>query len=178
MLKEIVTGLPVPLFDRFNEELDDARVGEPYRIQELSLLLESIQKEIDNLLNTRLPPRPQAILNWEPLSEPQTVLDFGLPALSALSSSNPVDVALLCRTIVGKIASFEPRLQEPKLDLHAVEDDPAALTGTLRGLVRLNRIDHPVNFPVSLRRHGGAVTLFPAQEVRSQVRNRELPIME
>ena len=50
-----VAGLAVPLFDRFDEERDDSRMSEPYKIHELQLVLESIQKEIENLLSTRLP---------------------------------------------------------------------------------------------------------------------------
>ena len=41
----LVAGLAVPLFDRFIEDLDDRRIVEPYRVQDLSLLLESIQRE-------------------------------------------------------------------------------------------------------------------------------------
>jgi type VI secretion system protein ImpF len=148
-VKKQTASLPVPLFDRFAEDLDDARVREPYRIQELPLLLESIQKEIGNLLNTRLPPRLQAADNWEPISVPQTVLDYGLPSFSALSSANPSDVALLCRTIEGKIIAFEPRLESPRLELRAVEDDHTRMMGVLYGVVRLNTVSYPVNFPVT-----------------------------
>ena len=90
-----MVGAPVPLFDRFAEELDDVRVVEPYRVQDRSLLLESIQREIEKLLNTRLPPRKPPAVAWEPISEPQTVLDYGLPTLSPLSSGRPPDSTLL-----------------------------------------------------------------------------------
>jgi len=160
--KEVHTGLPVPLFERF-EEWDDARIGEPYRIQNIDLLRESIQREIGNLLNTRLTPRLQAEWSTAPHAGPQTVLDYGLPELASLSASNPFDVLLLSRTVVEKISVFEPRLENPQLELHPVAGDPTALEGVLRGVVRLSRVVHPVDFPVCFRPHGEtAVLLHPA----------------
>jgi type VI secretion system lysozyme-like protein len=159
----MVAGLPVPLFDRFLEEVDDRRIVEPYRIQSLELLLESIQREIENLLNTRLPPRLLPITSWEPISEPQTVLDYGLPGFSPLSSGSPTDSTLLRATILRKIACFEPRLLDPYLELRDDPDDPAGMIGTLRGMVRLDKINQPVCFPVSLRDHGESAVILPAE---------------
>ena len=159
----LVAGVPVPLFDRFAEDLDDARIAEPYRIHSLELLLESIQKEIENLLNTRLPPRRRPVTSWEPISEPQTVLDYGLPAFSPLSSGSPTDSTLLKETILRKIASFEPRLIDPQLELQNDPDDPAGMTGILRGKVRMDHMNQPVCFPVSLRDHGESATILPAE---------------
>jgi type VI secretion system lysozyme-like protein len=156
-------GLPVPLFDRFLEDLDDRRIAEPYRIQSLELLLESIQKEIEHLLNTRLPPRRGPATSWEPVSEPQTVLDYGLPAFSPLSSGSPTDTRLLRETILKKIAAFEPRLIDPQLELQNDPEDPAGMIGTLRGKVRLDKVNQPVCFPVSLREHGESATISPAE---------------
>src|ERR1700735_1860624 len=91
----LVAGLAVPLFDRFIEDLDDSRIVEPYRIQDLPLLLESIQKEIGNLLNTRVPPRRPPAISWEPVSEPQTVLDYGFTAFFSLLVAAPVELQVL-----------------------------------------------------------------------------------
>src|ERR1700723_1467744 len=113
----LVAGLAAPLFDRFIKDRDDSRIVEPYRIQDLPLLLESIQKEIGNLLNTRIPPRRPPAISWEPVSEPQTVLDYGLPAFSALSAASSWALKLLSESITGRIAAFEPRLETPELEL-------------------------------------------------------------
>lgn len=159
----LVAGLPVPLFDRFIEDLDDSRIAEPYRVQDLSLLLESIQKEIGNLLNTRVPPRRPPAISWEPVSQPQTVLDYGLPAFSALSAGNPQDIQLLCDTVLGKIIAFEPRLENPELEMRGDPEDPAGMIGILRGCVRLGKVTQPVCFPVSLRHHGEEAIISPAE---------------
>jgi type VI secretion system lysozyme-like protein len=159
----LVAGLAVPLFDRFNEDLDDRRIVEPYRIQNLSLLLESIQREIENLLNTRLPPRHPPASSSEPISEPQTVLDYGIPAFSPLSSNSLTDANLLRETVIRKIAAFEPRLLNPALDLRADPDDPAGMLGTLRGTVQLGSVTQPVCFPLSLRHHGESATISAAE---------------
>jgi type VI secretion system lysozyme-like protein len=159
----LVAGLAVPLFDRFIEDLDDSRIVEPYRIQDLPLLLESIQKEIGNLLNTRVPPRRPPAISWEPVSEPQTVLDFGLPAFSALSAGSLVDIKLLSDAVIAKIAAFEPRLESPELELRSDPENPAAMIGQLRGCVRLGKVTQPVCFPVSLRNHGEDATIASAE---------------
>jgi len=153
---ELVAGLPVPLFDRFDEERDDSRMSDPYRIQTLPLLLESIQKEIESFLNTRLPPRHFAGSSWEPFSKPQTVLDYGLPDFAHLSAGNPLDAMNLASAISEKIAAFEPRLQNPVLELHGIPDDPARLIGILRGTVQLANVSHPVSFPINLGQSDGA----------------------
>jgi len=159
----LVAGLPVPLFDRFIEDLDDSRIAEPYRIQDLPLVLESIQKEIGNLLNTRVPPRRPPAISWEPVSEPKTVLDYGLPAFSALSAGNSWDLKLLSESIVGRIAAFEPRLESPELDLRSDPENPSAMIGLLHGSVRLGKVTQPVSFPVSLRNHGEDAAISPAE---------------
>jgi type VI secretion system lysozyme-like protein len=155
----LVAGLAVPLFDRFNEDLDDRRIVEPFRVEELALILESIQRELENLLNTRLPPRQPPAYSWEPVSEPQTVLDYGIPAISPLGAGSPTDTDLLRRTVLAKIVSFEPRLENPALELRGDPEDPAAMIGTLRGSVRLDNISRPVCFPVSLRQHGESAAI-------------------
>jgi type VI secretion system lysozyme-like protein len=159
----LVDGAAVPLFERFLEEVDDRRIVEPYRIQNLPLLLESIQREIDDLLNTRLPPRQPPKLSWEPVSEPQTVLDYGLPALSPLNSGSQSDANLLRDTILAKIASFEPRLQNPVLVLSHDPEDPTAMTGTLQGSVTLGKVNQPVSFPVVFFHHGESAMISPGE---------------
>jgi type VI secretion system lysozyme-like protein len=159
----LVDGAAVPLFERFLEEVDDPRIIEPYRIQNFALLRKSVQWEIDNLLNTRLPPRESPKLSWEPVSEPQTVLDYGLPALSPLNSGSLSDANLLRDTILRKIASFEPRLQNPVLVLSPDPEDPTTMTGVLQGSVTLGKVSQPVSFPVVFFHHGESAMISPGE---------------
>jgi type VI secretion system protein ImpF len=152
-------GLPVPLFERFDEEIDDRRVLEPYRIQTLELLLESIQKELSHLLNTRLPPRKEPQSGWESISEPETVLDYGLPAFSSLESGAMTDQKLLRETLLKKIQSFEPRLLDPQLDLRSDPENPAAMLGFLRGRVQLNSVIYPIDFSLKLDKYGASAAV-------------------
>jgi type VI secretion system lysozyme-like protein len=158
-----VVGLSVPLFDRFDEERDDGRLVEPQRVLELQLVLESIQKEIENLLGTRLATFRGGASSWEPLSQPQTVLDYGLPEFAPLAAGNPPDQALLSSVIAAKIAAFEPRLQNPIVELHAAADNPSQLVGTLEGAIKLQGMRHAVRFPFYLDRGEGA-TVFTAEQ--------------
>jgi type VI secretion system lysozyme-like protein len=158
-----VAGLAVPLFDRFDEERDDSRMSEPYKIHELQLVLESIQKEIENLLSTRLPTFRDGASSWEPLSQPQTVLDYGLPEFAPIAAGNPLDQAFLSAVIAAKIAAFEPRLQNPMVELHGVADNPSQLIGTLEAAIKLQGMSHPVRFPFFLDRGEGATVLTAEQ---------------
>jgi type VI secretion system lysozyme-like protein len=151
---QLFPGLPVPLFDRFDEEIDDWRVLEPYLVQTLDLLRESIQKELSNLLNTRLPPRKPPQSGWSSVSEPETVLDYGVPALSSLESGSMTDHQLLRETILKKIRRFEPRLIDPHLELRSNPENPAAMLGFLRGKVILDSVMHPIDFSLKLDEHG------------------------
>lgn len=155
-------GSPTPLFDRFDENLDDRRVVEPYRVQNLSLLLESVQREVGNLLNTRVAPRRQPDTAWQPRSLPQTVIDYGLPAFSALAAGSPADAAFLSAAIVERITAFEPRLRNPVLELRAQADNPSAMVGTLRGALQLEGVTQPVQFEVHCDHHGESATVVTA----------------
>jgi type VI secretion system protein ImpF len=155
-------GLAAPLFDRFDEDLDDSRVIEPYRIQNLSLLLESVRREIDNLLSTRVPPRRQPDSGWQPRSQPQTVIDYGLPAFSALEAGSPMDAAFLSSAVVDKIIAFEPRLRNPALELRAQPDNPSAMVGILRGTLQLEGVTQPVQFQVNCDHHGESAAVLIA----------------
>ncbi len=160
----LAAGLPVPLFDRFDEEMDNSRMIDPYRIQTLPLLLQSIQKEIENLLNTRLSSHRFAGSSFEPRSQPQTVLDYGLPDFAHLSAGSPLDAVTLASVVSGKIAAFEPRLQNPILELHGAPDNPARMIGMLSGTIRLEQVSHPVSFPVDLGESAG-VLIGPGEMV-------------
>lgn len=158
-------GLATPLFDRFDEELDDSRVSEPYRVQDLALLLESVGGEINRLLNTRVAPRREPESPWEPHSQPQTVIDFGLPAFSALEAGSPTDVAFLGAAIRDKIAAFEPRLKNPIVELHPERDNPSALVGILRGTLQLENVTYPVRFEVHCDPRKESATVLAADSM-------------
>ena len=158
-------GLPTPLFDRFDEELDDSRAVEPYRVQHLSLLFESVGQEINRLLNTRVAPRRAPDSPWEPHSRPQTVIDYGLPAFSALEAGNPADVEFLSTAIRDKIAAFEPRLKNPVVELHPVPDNPSAIVGTLRGTLQLESVPYPVQFDVYCDHRGESARVLAANSI-------------
>jgi type VI secretion system lysozyme-like protein len=155
-------GSPAPLFDRFDENLDDSRVVEPYRVQNLSLLRESVQREVGNLLNTRVAPRRRPDSGWQPRSLPQTVIDYGLPAFSALAAGSPTDAAFLSSAIVERIAAFEPRLRNPVLELRAHADNPSAMVGILRGALQLQGVTQPVQFEIHCDHHGESATVVNA----------------
>jgi type VI secretion system lysozyme-like protein len=144
----LVSGLPVPLFDRLREDLDDARIVEPYCVQDRNLVFESIQRELKDLLNTRLPPRQHLSDSTQPASLPQTVIDYGLPGF-CLPNGDSMDSAVLARIVAGKIAAFEPRMQNPSVTLRANPDNPSGMLGTISGEVRLDQASYMVSFQMN-----------------------------
>ena len=143
-----VHGRRALLFDRLDPE--EAPVsGEPYRVDEWDALLQSVSREIQDLLNTRLAPG-----RWEAISEPQTVIDYGLPDFSALSAGGATDRQVLAQVIAKKIAAFEPRLSEVRLELQPDPGDQTAMTGTIEARLTLEGLTQPVSFPLAISTEG------------------------
>jgi len=72
----------------------------------------SIARELGLLLNTRSRCTVAAFL-----ADKLTVLDYGVPDLSAMSARSITDLALVQSVVAKAIASFEPRLLHPQLEV-------------------------------------------------------------
>ena len=95
-----------PLFDRLRSTKS---ATEPQPIGRLSRreLHESICREIGGLLNVRSP-LPIDRYGEQPL----TVLDYGIPDLTALSPRRSDDLKRLSQMVTRAITTFEPRLTQ------------------------------------------------------------------
>jgi type VI secretion system lysozyme-like protein len=152
----------VLLLDRLDADAE-AHWREPHRIDAFraqewsdlrSAISHSVAREIQDLLNTRLSPG-----HWEPISEPQTVIDYGIPDFSALSATDVSDRRILADVIVGKIAAFEPRLSHVRLEFKPHPTDPAAMVGTVEASLTLENLTQPVCFPLEISNRGEVAVL-------------------
>lgn len=143
-----VHGRRVLLFDRLDTE-DVAVSDEPYRVEEWSSVRQSVAREIQNLLNTRLPPG-----QWEAISEPQTVVDYGIPDFSALSAANESDRRNLAEVLARKISAFEPRLSQVRLELQPHSTDQCSMIGTIEANLSIESLTRPVSFALQISVEG------------------------
>jgi type VI secretion system protein ImpF len=118
---------------------------------ERDALVESIRREVSNLLNTRCA--------W-PIGEldrgSRTILDYGLPDLSNYHTTNPEDYALVERAVRETIEAYEPRLDQVQVELAAVDRRMNVLTLRVGGKLRMDGIVEPVSFRVSIGDRAGA----------------------
>jgi type VI secretion system protein ImpF len=146
-----VHGRCALLFDRL--DADDAP-DEPYRVDEWNAIRRSVAREIQNLLNTRLPPG-----RWEAISEPQTVIDYGLPDFSALSAASVSDRQVMAEVITRKLAAFEPRLSQVRLEFRPHPTDQTAMIGAIEANLSIGTLSQPVSFPLQISTQGEVAVL-------------------
>lgn len=121
----------------------------PFRAYELQALIDSVLRELQCLLNTRLP-----VAAGRSDESTQTILNFGLPDFSLLNAASPGDREALAALIEVKIAAFEPRLRQVRVTLDADSSNRSRVTGTMRGMLQTASFSEPVSFPVVLGRSG------------------------
>lgn len=137
-------GARALLFERLaDDEPRAASELHPFRTHAPDGLRASVLRRLDLLLNTRATrPRPDG--------GPLTVLDFGLPDISALYARDPGAHAHLTREIHRTIAAFEPRLVVADVRVARVPGNDRSLYVQLAGAIRTEHITEPVSFTIPL----------------------------
>lgn len=132
----------MPLFDRL-VDLDPGSRAEvrPARTYRRDDLVESICRDLERLLSTRLSVSASALDDRQ-----RTVIDYGIPDFGTYSAANAGDRVRLATIVARTIEAFEPRLGRR---VRAVfEPDPGG-GETLRGRVDANLVVDEVSEPVS-----------------------------
>jgi type VI secretion system protein ImpF len=141
-----------PLFDRL-VDLDPQSPGEPRPLRTLDRagLRESVRRELERLLNTR------SSLPVDRLEERQdlTVLEYGIPDLSAFSAGSPEDQKRLAAIVARTVAAFEPRLSEVRAVFERL--GPSGRSAELRvdAVLSFDEVREPVSFPTLLTVQNG-----------------------
>lgn len=136
---------PLPLFDRLCAEAEGEGVLDARALQA------SIAGELSNLLNTRSRLGAAAFLNSE-----LSVVDFGMPDITALSPQSRDDRQLLQQLVRRAIACFEPRLSRTQVQVLEWPGDPKRAKVEIMAVVRLGKELRRVKF--ELAASSGAIT--------------------
>jgi len=116
------------------------------RILDRAALRESLQRELQRLLNTRRPEfKSKALAGVDP-----SVVEYGLPDYSAMYTRNPEDQKKLASLIRSTIESFEPRLRDPKVEATVLGTSEKALLVKVAGAVAIGREVERMSFAVSI----------------------------
>lgn len=136
-----------PLFDRFvDRDPEMKREVRPVRTLDDRALRRSVRRELRALFNTRCPFAAHRL----PVKE-RSVIDYGIPDFSHLSAGNPDDRAALARILRDAIEAFEPRLQNVRVTLDAVDGDAAAVVGIIDARLVSGSIHEPISFQTTLQ---------------------------
>jgi type VI secretion system lysozyme-like protein len=166
-------GSRVLLFDRLvDENPGEKKELRSYRVLDREGLIQSVQRELARLLNTRR--TSSAVL--DPTTA--TVLDYGIPDFSSLSAASPTDRQQLASLISSAIAAFEPRLASVRVELSPSILDHRAVDGVISGLLKIGPLMEPIAFPVLLHRESGAIEILAAPQLgdASKETQKQLPL--
>ena len=124
-----------PLFERLAGS--DADSGREFDRQDL---LDSVHAELGRLFNTRRGARA--------LTDPPSVIDYGIADWSALQQQRSDDRRRLARDIREAISSFEPRLKLAEVQVHPLPAQPQQMSIRLVGELRSGAQHWPVAFVI------------------------------
>ena len=105
----------------------------------------SVAREVGALFNTRIAREVDAI---EPAD--RTVLDYGLPDYSGMSSLSGTDRQKIARTMERAIRAFEPRLANPKVTILEDEVGSRSLDFRVAGVLAVNNVPAMHAFTLSM----------------------------
>jgi type VI secretion system lysozyme-like protein len=144
----VTDGARAPLFDRLagREQVPYGDPPRPLRILDRAALAESLQRELQRMLNVRRPEFKSGALSG---TQP-TVIEYGLPDYSAMYTANPEDQKKLSNLIRSAIESFEPRLRQVKVEVRIVGNSEKSLQVKVAGSVVTGRETERMSFAVSV----------------------------
>lgn len=111
-MSELAKGGVVPLFDRLSSA--PAEHGTGAHLETMASLQESIGRELRRLFNTRSSLSPSDYAQGG-----TTVLEYGIPDLSALSTQNASDCQQVAAALREAVLRYEPRLSDVTVHVSA-----------------------------------------------------------
>lgn len=147
---------PVTLsvLDRLIDEEPKVRTeAPPTRSQSLRDLKASVRRDLEWLLNTRQPidPPPEGAEELR-----HSLYNYGLPDITSMGLSSISDREELARTMEMLIATFEPRLANPKVTFtNTGEAKSHILRFVIEGLLRIDPAPEYVTFDTMLELTNG-----------------------
>ncbi|XLM20429.1 type VI secretion system baseplate subunit TssE [Chromobacterium piscinae] len=140
--------LPSVLDRLLDDEPDQSHI-EPISLFELSHFKQSLARDLEALLNTRLMPLDELMESFPQARD--SLLTFGIPDLSGISLLNPDDRELLREQLRRSIELHEPRLSRVRVSLDAPREMERHLRFRVDAVLKVHPHSPPVTFDATLQ---------------------------
>lgn len=135
--------VPSVLDRLLDDRPEESREAPASRQTSLRLLKQSVRRDLEWLLNTRLDPSHVA----EPGSElSKSVACYGLPDFTSWNVRGGADQETLRRSVEEAVARFEPRLEGVQVTLETVSEVDRTLRFRIEARLRIEPAPEPVTF--------------------------------
>ena len=142
----MIKGFEPSLFDKL---FDDLPVSAARRRLSLDQLKDSVARDLESLLNTRVV-LDESFEKAFPLAS-RSVAGFGLADFAGLSLANVYDRERICASISSAIAAHEPRLRDVRVDLELDRKTVNALYFSINAVLFVRPAQEPVAFDALLQ---------------------------
>jgi type VI secretion system protein ImpF len=150
---ELDANVTLSLLDRLVDLEPSLRTDPPQgRSQSLRQLKASLRRDIEWLLNTR---RSIEEIKDSSLQIEHSLFNYGLPDITALGIHSTQDQNRLLWMIESTIATFEPRIRDPRVTMEAVAGNARVLRFQIQGLLRIDPAPERVTFDTVLELTSG-----------------------
>lgn len=122
---------------------EETREAPASRQTSLRLLKQSVRRDLEWLLNTRLDPGAPA---EEGTEVARSLAAFGLPDFSTRDVRGGMDQEQLRRTIEESVAKFEPRLEAVQVTLETLSAVDRTVRFRIEARLRVEPVPEPVTF--------------------------------
>lgn len=122
------------------------------RNQSVRFFKDALKRDLEWLLNTRRPPLPE--LDARPVAR-ESVINFGLPDISALGLSSASDQRSLRMAIEACVRAFEPRLTDVRVRLESTDTTDRRLRFHIEGNMKLDPAPEEITFDTVLELTSG-----------------------
>lgn len=122
---------------------EETREAPASRQTSLRLLKQSVRRDLEWLLNTRLDPGAPS---EEGTEVARSLAAFGLPDFSTRDVRGGMDQEQLRRTIEDSVAKFEPRLEGVQVTLETLSDVDRTVRFRIEARLRVEPVPEPVTF--------------------------------
>ena len=134
-MAQLSHGGNTPLFDRLSLKGSVSSAGQSTESRLMDIEA-SIYRELQSLTSSRSRLSIEQFLKVPRL----TVLDWGLPDLTALTAERSEDRNLCARVVVRAVEAFEPRLSKPTVEIAAFRQGRDIVRFSLAAELRLGTI--------------------------------------
>lgn len=122
------------------------------RSQSTRFFRDALKRDLEWLLNTRQPPIPE-LANWP--AAKASVINYGLPDISALGLSSAADHRALRIAIEACLRNYEPRLTDVRVSLQGSDTADRRLRFHIEGNMKLDPAPEEIAFDTVLELSSG-----------------------